>query len=694
MALSRRSGARLQANVWPGFVDAMTALLLVLTFVLTIFMVVQFVLRDQLDLQGSELDELTGEVLTLTRALGLERDRSSALDAELGTARGDLAAAAAEADRQGALIASLNRRVEDGEAAVRSFEAQVASLIAERDDARATGAAQSERIAALETEEEALNLALASARSEIDTAAEEARRAAAEREAFEALIADLRTEAQSRETSLADAAAALAAAEASAGDAAEQAAALETRLDAASARADSLAASLSDEEAARLREAAAAEALGRKLSEAQLALSDEEKARLAEAAAAEALRKRLEDADAEMTAMTLALERERREAEETLTLLAAARAVEGDLNERIAGILGRAEAAETVIAQMEDEAGTTLQKMDGLRADLAAARLRAEEAEQRVAALEDAATAQGTTAEELRTRLAAALAARSEAEERTASAMTEVERNEALLAVARDELEGQKSLTSEEVLKTEALNQQVADLRVQIGSLQQALGVAKAADEAKGVQIANLGQDLNAALARAASEAQARADAAERELDALGLLDESERKVALLQAAERERLERSASTFFGTLRDVLEDREGVRVVGDRFVFSSEVLFEPGSANLSAEGRSQIAGVAGLLRDVAASIPPSIDWILRVDGHTDNIPLAGGGRYRDNWELSQARALSVVRYMTDELGIDPWRLSANGFGENRPLNPLDTPEARAQNRRIELKFTER
>ena len=687
MALSRRSGARLQANVWPGFVDAMTALLLVLTFVLTIFMVVQFVLRDQLDLQGSELDELTGEVLQLSSALGLERDRSSALGADLDAAR-------SEAGRQADLIAALNRRVEDGEAAVASFEAQVASLIAERDEARDTGVQQADRIAALESDADALNLALASARSEIDTAAEEARRAAAEREAFETLIADLRSEAETRATSLADAAAALAAAEGSAAAAQDQVASLTERLEQSGARSEALEASLSEEEAARLREAAAAEALGRRLSEAQLALSDEEKARLAEAAAAEALRKKLEDSEAELTAMTLALERERKSAEDTLTLLAAARAVEGDLNERLAGVLTRAQSAETVIAQMEDEAGAAVQTMDGLRADLAAARLRAEEAETRAAALEDDARANGATAADLRSKLADAVAARALAERASDAAMTDAERQEALLAVARDELEGQRALTDEEILKTEALNRQVADLRAQIEGLQDALGVAQAADEAKGVQITNLGQELNSALARAASEAQARAEAAERELDALGLLDESERKVAILQAAERERLERSASTFFGTLRDVLEGREGVRVVGDRFVFSSEVLFEPGSANLSAEGRAQIASIAGLIDDVSESIPPSIDWILRVDGHTDDIPLTGGGRYRDNWELSQARALSVVRYMIDGLGVDPWRLSANGFGENRPLNPSDTPEARAQNRRIELKFTER
>ena len=153
-------------------------------------------------------------------------------------------------------------------------------------------------------------------------------------------------------------------------------------------------------------------------------------------------------------------------------------------------------------------------------------------------------------------------------------------------------------------------------------------------------------------------------------------------------------LENYRSEFFGRLRQVLAGREGVRIEGDRFVFSSEVLFEPASADLSPSGEEQIANVVSILRDVSGEIPSEIDWIIRVDGHTDKVPLSGTGRYRDNWDLSQGRALSVVRYMTDALGFDPSRLAATGFGEYRPAAAGDTPEAYAQNRRIELKLTER
>ena len=132
----------------------------------------------------------------------------------------------------------------------------------------------------------------------------------------------------------------------------------------------------------------------------------------------------------------------------------------------------------------------------------------------------------------------------------------------------------------------------------------------------------------------------------------------------------------------------------MRVVGDRFVFDSEVLFNPGSADLAPEGKAQIAQVVQTLKQVVGQIPPQINWIIRVDGHTDNIPLSGAGLFADNWQLSQGRALSVVKFMQDDLDFPPERLAAAGFGEYQPVASGGAPEARAQNRRIELKLTER
>ncbi len=177
-------------------------------------------------------------------------------------------------------------------------------------------------------------------------------------------------------------------------------------------------------------------------------------------------------------------------------------------------------------------------------------------------------------------------------------------------------------------------------------------------------------------------------------------LAEEQRLRADLEEAERIRLEAEAqdlanyrSEFFGRVRDILGDRPGIQIVGDRFVFSSEVLFGAGSATLGAQGRGQLADVASVIREIQGEIPEGISWILRVDGHTDNIPISGG-TFADNWELSQARALSVVRYLITSEGLPSDRLSANGFGEFQPVDPANTPEARARNRRIELKFTER
>ncbi|MFD1344148.1 peptidoglycan -binding protein, partial [Litorisediminicola beolgyonensis] len=287
---------------------------------------------------------------------------------------------------------------------------------------------------------------------------------------------------------------------------------------------------------------------------------------------------------------------------------------------------------------------------------------------------------QALSDEEVRARLAAALAAEEAARQSAEQALTQAEMREVLLATARDQLSEESERADRATRQTELLNQQVAALRTQLGSLQSLLDASRAADAEAEVELQNLGTQLNAALARAAAEERRR-----RELE-----EEERRRLE----AEAQDLERYRSEFFGRLREVLGEREGVRIEGDRFVFSSEVLFPPAEAGLSPAGQAQIANVSQILRSVADEIPEGINWVIRVDGHTDNVPLSGTGAFADNWELSQARALSVVRFMIDTQGIPPERLAANGFGEYQPVNTADTPEARAQNRRIELKLTEK
>jgi chemotaxis protein MotB len=586
MALSRRNGARFQASIWPGFVDAMTGLLLVLMFVLTIFMMVQFVLREEISGQATKLDALSAEVAALSLALGLEQDRSAGLEDRVGTLTATLDDART---REAAQAEEL--RIAQGRIA--SFEEQVAGLLAERESAQGRIADLETARAELLSEQEQLQLALAGLRDEVDAQAEAARLAAARREALEALAADLRQRNA---------------------DAAEAQAALEQQL------------------------------------------SAEEQARLAEAAAAEALRARLAKADAELTAMTLALEEQRKRAEETLTLLAAAETARSDLNNQLAQAL------------LDAEQDATAQEAD-------IARLQGELAEMRGTAAQTAQEAQA-----VRDQLVAALAAQRAAEAAAETQMTEAEQRAALLAEARSRLAAEAAQATEAQKQQALLNQQVAALRQQLSGLQALLDDAKAREAEAQVQMQSLGNELNTALARVAAEERRRRIA------------EEER--ARLLEAEKENLEKYRSEFFGRLRDVLGQQQGVQIVGDRFVFSSEVLFAPGEAELSPAGRGEIAKVAGILRNVIGDIPEGINWVLQVDGHTDNVPVIEGARFADNWALSQARALSVVRYLTEFLGFPADRLSANGYGEFQPVNPADTPEARAQNRRIELKLTTR
>ena len=263
--------------------------------------------------------------------------------------------------------------------------------------------------------------------------------------------------------------------------------------------------------------------------------------------------------------------------------------------------------------------------------------------------------------------------------------LTKVDKLKALLAVAQTELSNTKEISTEAQRQMTLLSLEVAELRAQIGGLQSILGDFRRRDEANQVEITNLGGELNLALAQVASE---------------------ERKNRLLQEAESDRLSKEAerlalvaktleqykSEFFGRMRLLLEGRDGVSIVGDRFVFSSEVLFASGRADLTLEGQREIAKITEVLKGITSEMPDDLDWILQVDGHTDDLAITGGIEFRNNWELSQARALSVVLFMVNTKGMDPRRLSANGFGEFQPLNTDNTSVARAQNRRIELKLT--
>lgn len=226
---------------------------------------------------------------------------------------------------------------------------------------------------------------------------------------------------------------------------------------------------------------------------------------------------------------------------------------------------------------------------------------------------------------------------------------------ESRLSTLAGELDDQKKISSDALAQVELLNQQIAALRRQIAALEDALDASENRDRESQTRIADLGQRLNVALARRVQE-----------------------------------LSRFRSDFFGELRRILGDRDDIRIVGDRFVFQAEVFFDSGSAEISPDGQAQLDKLADALLQLSKKIPSDINWVLRVDGHTDNRPISTS-TFASNWELSSGRAISVVKYLITK-DVQPKRLVAAGFGEYQPLE--DTGADLGRNRRIELKLTER
>lgn len=218
-------------------------------------------------------------------------------------------------------------------------------------------------------------------------------------------------------------------------------------------------------------------------------------------------------------------------------------------------------------------------------------------------------------------------------------------------------LDSEKQVTARALAQVELLNQQISALRRQLAALEAALDTSEKSNKESQARIADLGTRLNVALAQRVQE-----------------------------------LSKFRSEFFGRLRTILGNRADMRVVGDRFVFQSEVFFDTGQAQLLNEGRTELDKIAGALSELEKQIPADIAWVLRVDGHTDARPISSP-QFPSNWELSAARAISVVQYLISK-GISPQHLVAAGFGEFQPLDSAKNDDAYRRNRRIELKLTER
>ena len=624
MALSRRTGVRFQASIWPGFVDAMTGLLLVLMFVLTIFMVIQFVLQETIKGQGSELDvlsssiqqkdlelsKLSDQISTLGTALGMERELAIRLRDEVADLDASLSNAQADGRTQLAQIKALKSerdasaaKLENANTVITDFELQVAGLLVSQKQKQNEINEFSIQVFQLQTIQGQANTEILEFETQVSLLLSEKTQDKKEILNFETQIQKLiDTQIQNRqnietiEGERASIQQSLLAAQATIQEKIAAAALANSKQKFMDKMIADLSRSLDRNEIELNR-------LRGSIDNSDAVLNAKDIERLAEAAAAKQLRKELEGSTAALSSLTLQLNAEREKAEETLTLLAAAQNAESNLSEV------------------------------------------------------------------------------------TADALTEAEKINALLAVSQAELKRVKDISSESQRQAVVLSQEVAALRSQISSLQTTLGQMESEDEANEIEIVNLGKSLNNALARVALAEKKNAQFLAVENERL------EAEAAILQA-KAESLEGYKSKFFGEVRKSLEGQKGVKLVGDRFVFSSEVLFASAEAELTDQGKNQIAEIAALIQGATGKMPNTIDWILQVDGHTDNQAISSSAQFADNWELSQARALSVVQFLVKEQSMDPARLSANGFAQFQPVNADNTSEARAQNRRIELKLTEK
>ncbi|MBL8790390.1 MAG: peptidoglycan -binding protein [Rhizobiales bacterium] len=226
-----------------------------------------------------------------------------------------------------------------------------------------------------------------------------------------------------------------------------------------------------------------------------------------------------------------------------------------------------------------------------------------------------------------------------------------------IVSTLQTSLDAEKKISSDALAKVELLNQQIAAMRRQLAQLNALLDAAEERNKASEAQVADLGKRLNTALAQKVQE-----------------------------------LSKYRSEFFGRLRQILSQRSDILVVGDRFVFQAEVLFPKASADLNEAGKVEMLKLADALRQLEREIPEDIAWVLRVDGHTDSDPIQSP-LFQSNWELSSARAITVVKFLIAQ-GVQPKHLVAAGFGENQPIVEGDSEDAKAENRRIELKLTDR
>jgi len=322
----------------------------------------------------------------------------------------------------------------------------------------------------------------------------------------------------------------------------------------------------------------------------------------------------------------------------------------GAMERQMAEALGRAERTGGDAARLQRDLRGSQTELAAAQAALEALRREAQTLDRQVLVERETVTQRLSEMARLSEQIRALSALRDELERRAAQEQRGRERAEA-------ESGERARLAESAAAQVALLTRQTEALRAELARLSRALDLAEAEGRDRNAQIALLGQRLNAAL-----------------------------------AARVEELQRYRSDFFGRLRDVLGERPEVRIVGDRFVFQGEVLFAPGSAELSEAGLRQLRDIAGVLAEVTPLIPADVAWVLRVDGHADRTPIRSA-RFASNWELAAARAIAVAQILIAE-GLPANRVAATSFGDAQPIDPGDSPQALARNRRIELRLTDR
>ena len=638
MALLRRSGSRFTTNIWPGFVDAMTALLLVLMFVLSIFMVIQSVFREKITGQETELSKLENEVLSLISDLNLQKQEYDNLNAKNLAINKSLKEQIELNERKSLEIKNTLQNLDLANIKISDFEIRVASLIARRTELISEIEQKDNRIKEEVSRLEASRLALASARNEIDEKKELARLAAAKREALELYIEDLTKNLNALydnknelEAKLNKGNIALALAY----DNLEQ---TQTKLTSLSDLNTILQSTISDLKKNLLDEEKEKEIFIKDLNQKNTILSEKEKELITSKILINKFKEDLKSKDMKLT-----------ETEKNLLIeKIALKNLREKLNE------SRAELELTTLS-LEEERKRAIENLKLISSS-----------EKAMFLLEENNLKLSNENNEIKSELI------------DLSELLEV--REVSLNNLRSQLLNSENQNKISLDKVKKLNQETLSLAAQLNDLKNLLTEYEIKDKETVAQVENLGSQLNSALTQVLVE---------------------QKKNAALEAERIKKLEEEAnelqnyrSEFFGNLRKILGKNKGIEIVGDRFVFPSEILFDVGSDELQSKGLIELSQMAKVIRKIVIEIPKEIDWILRVDGHTDKTKFLNGGKFKDNWELSQARALSVVKYFILDENLPAKRFAATGFGEFQPIDTGDSEIALARNRRIEIKLTER